>query len=66
VAATHGLLLDNARAKLAIPSMADIFVTDTIESTVPRERGKSERDPHAPLPEEETYERERRDQRPRS
>jgi ribose-phosphate pyrophosphokinase len=30
-AATHGLLLDSARAKLTTESMADIFVTDTIE-----------------------------------
>jgi ribose-phosphate pyrophosphokinase len=31
VAATHGLLLKDARTKLAAESVADIFVTDTIE-----------------------------------
>jgi hypothetical protein len=39
---------------------------ESIESTVPPERGTGERDRDAPLPEEETYEREPRDQRPRS
>ena len=39
---------------------------ESIESTVPPERGKGERDRNDPLPEEETYERERRDQRPQS
>ena len=39
---------------------------ESIESTVPPERGKDERDRNAPLPEKETYEREPRDQRPRS
>jgi len=38
---------------------------ESIESTVP-ERAKGERDRHAPLPEEETYEREPQDQRPKS
>jgi len=31
VAATHGLLLNGARAKLTAESVADVFVTDTIE-----------------------------------
>ena len=31
---------------------------ESIESTVPSERGKEDRDRNAPLPEEETYERE--------
>lgn len=31
VAATHGLLLDGARAKLTEESVAEVFVTDTIE-----------------------------------
>ena len=31
VAATHGLLLEGARAKLTTDAIADIFVTDTIE-----------------------------------
>ena len=31
VAATHGLLLKGSRAKLAIESVADVFITDTIE-----------------------------------
>ena len=39
---------------------------ESIESTVPSERGKGERDRNDPLPEEETSERERRDQRPQS
>jgi hypothetical protein len=39
---------------------------ESIESTVPAEREKGERDENAPLPEEETYEREPRDQRPKS
>jgi ribose-phosphate pyrophosphokinase len=30
VAATHGLLLEGARAKLAAESVADVFVTDTV------------------------------------
>jgi hypothetical protein len=38
---------------------------ESIESTVP-ERGQGEGDRNAPLPEEETYEREPRDQRPKS
>jgi hypothetical protein len=38
---------------------------ESIESTVP-ERGKGERDRQAPLPEEETYERDTGDQRPKS
>jgi hypothetical protein len=38
---------------------------DSIESTVP-ERGKDERDRNAPLPEEEAYEREPQDQRPKA
>ena len=36
---------------------------ESIESTVPSERGTGEPDRNAPLPEEETYEREPRDQR---
>jgi hypothetical protein len=39
---------------------------ESIESTVPPEREKNERGRNAPLPEEETYEREPRDQRRRS
>jgi hypothetical protein len=39
---------------------------DSIESTVPPERGKGERDRHGPLPEEESYEHEPRDERPKS
>jgi hypothetical protein len=38
---------------------------ESIESTVP-DRGKGERDRSAPLPEEESYEREPQDQRPKS
>ena len=38
---------------------------DSVESTVGPEKGK-ERDRNAPLSEEETYEREPRNQRPRS
>lgn len=33
VAATHGLLLNGAQAKLTTESVADVFVTDTIEQT---------------------------------
>jgi ribose-phosphate pyrophosphokinase len=36
VAATHGLLLTGAQAKLASESVADIFVTDTIEQPIER------------------------------
>jgi hypothetical protein len=36
---------------------------EAIESTVPSERGKGERDPNGPVPEEETYEREPLDHR---
>ena len=38
---------------------------ESVESTIGPEKGK-ERDRNAPLPEEETYEREPRNQRPRS
>ena len=38
---------------------------DTIEPTLPPERGQNERDEKAPLPEEETYERETRKRRRR-
>jgi ribose-phosphate pyrophosphokinase len=34
VAATHGLLLSGAQAKLTTESMADVFVTDTIQQTI--------------------------------
>ena len=34
VAATHGLLLEGARAKLTAKPMADLFTTDTIEHVV--------------------------------
>ena len=33
VAATHGLLLNGARARLSMDSIADVFVTDTIQPT---------------------------------
>ncbi len=36
VAATHGLMLPGARAKLASESVADVFVTDTIEEPIER------------------------------
>lgn len=36
VAATHGLLLAGARAKLASEAVGDIFVTDTIEQPIER------------------------------
>jgi hypothetical protein len=39
---------------------------ESIESPVGTERGQGTRERNAPLPEEETYEREPRDQRPRS
>jgi hypothetical protein len=38
---------------------------DTIERMIPEERGGEDRDRNAPVPEEETYEREPRNQRPR-
>lgn len=34
VAATHGLLLSGAQGKLTTESMADVFVTDTIQQTI--------------------------------
>jgi hypothetical protein len=37
---------------------------DMIERTIPEERDREDRDRNAPVPEEETYEREPRNQRP--